>query len=1799
MKGQRMSRRMRYLLTAAIIVMMIFSLSIGAAASNDLNANFYDSDGSYLDTQYGSAEVTSAGILRYDVKVSVTTAAAPTKAGYTFNGWKIVSPESLWNKVVSGTLYDAVSPVLLHEVLNIYHSGTPSWTQLRAAGHINADFISFQAVYTANQYDVTLYSDNVLFSQYTNQSYGSLVNGTDGLAVPDPALKPGYVFLGWQDSYGVVYSPNSAGKILYALNNAAPTRLDAVWAIDSSFLVLFKNAETGVLYGYFPSVLGVSGNAPLSPFKLGYTFVSWVNEADSLDTLASGQPFTINSNKTYKAVWEAIDYAITSTASNASVAIDGGINTANVGDVVKFTATADSNYFLSQVSVVNTDNGTNVLLTDDGSGNYSFEMPAAAVNINVTAKSNLYDITTHGFNATITADGTANAGVTVTFNVVADSTYILDQVSVTNLATNTDVQLTNNGGGSYSFVMPESNVTINATAKQGVYNITPNPNHTTITADSSASVGATVTFDVVADSTYILDQVSVTNEATNTDVQLTNNGGGNYSFVMPESNVTINATAKQGVYNITPNPNHTTITADSSASVGATVTFDVVADSTYILDQVSVTNEATNTDVQLTNNGGGNYSFVMPESNVTINATAKQGVYNILKNGTNATITAAASAGIGEYVPFTVTPQDPNHVVSDVYVETNNTNQRLSLIVTSNGYAFAMPEEDVTIYATCQAADKTVIIVDWDNTLLGVETLNGQVFDISSYTNLPPERDGFVFWAWKNTNNNQQFIPSLQGNDIPVNENYTVLKAVYKGNAHNVTKAADCSEELDLLNVLSYNTDGSQTSASLLGSGQYCISSTGADVRITVKPKLNYTIEPGVAVRGVGGSITAIQTNLVSYNPTTGEYVYSFTMPDEEVEVSVYTKAVEYTVSVLELENPEGGTYTINGHYTNNFDVAQGETATIDVMPEPGYIISYVSAYYTNPYGGGTSYLIDRVAYPTGTSFDFVMPGADVTVELKYEKIEYAIDTATSNAATVGQGMVTAVPSPTATVGDTVKLTVTPEYGYNLNTLVVTGDVSGKALTLSVLDALTYEFAMPAEDVTVTATFVKNQYTVVFRDHNGTVLDQQPVKYRENPVMPADPDNRVGYDFLGWVSNDTDPSVTVPSVLDTDFTIVKNTVITAVYAQHNYTISYNVPLNGTIDPKDTDANFSDTARFTVTPDAGYQIDKVTASYVDTLGVKRSIEFNEVPASLIVGGEYAFTMPDGNVEVNVSFKEITYNVNVTAVTGDGEVYLNGYLRDNMQADYGETVKIMVSPDPGWKLDSLTVTEATSGNEVSLTTINASMGIYSFVMPKDDVEIEVVFVQKTYTVSYDQPLVNGKVNASTTPASETVAYQSMTSFDVVPDEGYQIASVEATYTDTKGVKQTVTFTNVPSDIKVGGTYSFVMPAGDVTVNVLFEEITYNVDLNVTGNARVLLNDVDQESTTAKNGATVTLEITPDTGYKLTSITVTGIVSGNDYTVAPAIDATGGTYSFTMPAEDVDVDVVLELKEGTIGSHSISFHGTDHGDININVNGVNNATIAKYGEQVIVEIDPNDGYRFKSISVKNMSTGEFINTAYVEGLENYVEVYSFVMPDGNVEIRVAFELYAPTRYTDVRTDHWAYEAVEFVSDRGYFNGMTPTLFMPKEPMNRAMFVTVLGRIDKVDTNYYTTSSFTDVEINKYFSPYVQWAAEEEIVKGYGKGLFGPFDNIKREQMAQIMYNYAIYGGYPINLDNADWINNYRDADQISSYAKDAMTWAVSNGLMHGVNKNNPTLAPQGIATRAEVAQIIKNYCDKVINR
>ena len=225
------------------------------------------------------------------------------------------------------------------------------------------------------------------------------------------------------------------------------------------------------------------------------------------------------------------------------------------------------------------------------------------------------------------------------------------------------------------------------------------------------------------------------------------------------------------------------------------------------------------------------------------------------------------------------------------------------------------------------------------------------------------------------------------------------------------------------------------------------------------------------------------------------------------------------------------------------------------------------------------------------------------------------------------------------------------------------------------------------------------------------------------------------------------------------------------------------------------------------------------------------------------------------------------------------------------------------------------------------------------------------------------------------------------------------------------------------------------------------------------------------------------------------------------------------------------------------------------------------AKAGSTVTLTAAPNTGYELASLTVTDWQGSPVAVWANPNG------TYSFTMPGSQVTVSASF-VPVSLPFTDVARGAWYYDAVHYVWASGLMNGVGGSLFDPGGTTTRGMLMTILARLDGVDT--------------AGSAPWYQAGMEWAVASGVSDGT-NPEGAITREQAAAMLYRCA---GSPAVAE--DHLNSFADGDSVSGWARDAVNWAVSAGILEG---SGGSLNPQGTATRAQLAAMLMRFCENVL--
>lgn len=242
---------------------------------------------------------------------------------------------------------------------------------------------------------------------------------------------------------------------------------------------------------------------------------------------------------------------------------------------------------------------------------------------------------------------------------------------------------------------------------------------------------------------------------------------------------------------------------------------------------------------------------------------------------------------------------------------------------------------------------------------------------------------------------------------------------------------------------------------------------------------------------------------------------------------------------------------------------------------------------------------------------------------------------------------------------------------------------------------------------------------------------------------------------------------------------------------------------------------------------------------------------------------------------------------------------------------------------------------------------------------------------------------------------------------------------------------------------------------------------------------------------------------------------------------------------------------------------------------------------GAKVTLTVTPDEGYLLDTIKATD-ANGTAIALTEGEG-----GIYTFTMPSSAVTVTATFKPQEQVpdetdsqHFLDVSAEAWYAPAVDYVAQVGLMTGVSERIFQPEAQTNRAMLATILYRMD--GSPEQEDVAFADVEAGMWYTAAMVWAKETGVLTGYGDGSFGPTDTLTREQVAVILYHYAQLKEYDTSALGD--LSRYLDAAEVSNFALEALSWANANELI--VGGGNDMLDPKEPASRAQIAQILKNF-------
>lgn len=608
--------------------------------------------------------------------------------------------------------------------------------------------------------------------------------------------------------------------------------------------------------------------------------------------------------------------------------------------------------------------------------------------------------------------------------------------------------------------------------------------------------------------------------------------------------------------------------------------------------------------------------------------------------------------------------------------------------------------------------------------------------------------------------------------------------------------------------------------------------------------------------------------------------------------------------------------------------------------------------------------------------------------------------------------------------------------------------------------------------------------------------------------------------------------------------------------------------------------------------AGTNIDKAQITQANNLPVQGSWE----SGTLVIG-----PANDGKYTVTVK----------SDPTAGGVAYGGGrYAKD-------EDVTLTAAAQPGWFFIGWYENDGTSAS---------TNDKYTFKMPESGVILTAKFIEDKLDLAeqakeaFDEAQQGGDLTWQ-------LLTDALTAYEAVPDFLNEVKGIDGLLTEDEKTaldNRSTTLTNYYQSITTLNLSNQDLSSADLTKLAIFTGVT---ELNLSGNKGITglsglggLTALEALDISGTGVTTADVLVSGDAlsfpGLKtltaqnlsLTSLSALAKAAGADGFNTDAVtkwDFTGSTLTDT---EDNKADVAAiqeKLGEkflpptiqttpdepeipatpvnpgsGGVTTYAVTVEDAENGKV------TRSPARAGRGTTVTITTAPDDGYELDKLTVTDARGSELELTDKGNG------EYTFRMPASKVTVEAVFTeiLPEPLPFIDVDEDAWYADAVRYVYEHDLMAGYGGDLFGPNDELSRAQFCQIIYNME--DPPAVTGSSaFTDVADGAWYANAVTWAAENGIVVGYGGGLFGPEDNITREQFAAILYRYAQAKGYGTTASFD--LSAYGDVSDVSAWAISAMQWACGKDIIIGTSPT--TLAPQGTATRAQAATMLQRFCEQ----
>lgn len=540
-------------------------------------------------------------------------------------------------------------------------------------------------------------------------------------------------------------------------------------------------------------------------------------------------------------------------------------------------------------------------------------------------------------------------------------------------------------------------------------------------------------------------------------------------------------------------------------------------------------------------------------------------------------------------------------------------------------------------------------------------------------------------------------------------------------------------------------------------------------------------------------------------------------------------------------------------------------------------------------------------------------------------------------------------------------------------------------------------------------------------------------------------------------------------------------------------------------------------------------------------------------SFAVNGEFPC---DKNGEYNTQYGYTGYTISQAPVAEDGTVEFFFYQDTSMYMDY----YTWFTDADGNRLNTLTVQ---AGTDFTLG-MDGYMYAYGGSLKPED--------RETHGAALDpedlQICTVGEDGTLTPVEGKTIGEDGQVTLSFAAAGSYVLSAIGDEYTDIVSPWLPVTVTAAPksNDAGVRSVTVADIEAAAGENNTYTVTVPYGTD--VTADSFVIV--------TSDSGATVGA-LTHDGNVWSFTITAEDGVTSRTYTV---------TVSFTEAPKSNDAGVRSITVAGVKAKTSVNNEYTVTVPYGTNITASSFVIITNHARATVGALTHIKNVWYFTVTAEDgVTTASYTVTVTTAALPTPIKpAVDNTKPASDSKPKLPF--------TDVSTSDWFYSDVMFVYENGLFSGTDSRSFSPNASMTRAMLVTVLYRLEGEPAGT-GSSSFSDVYSGSYYEKAVAWAAANGIVTGTGSTSFSPDAKVTREQLAAILYRYAQYK--KLDTDAGAKLDSFSDAGNVSGYASEALSWAVSEGLINGASGR---LTPKGDATRAQVAAILHRFVENVMD-